>query len=115
MPPTVDRDRGRADRDVLGARGLPVAGRFGGAAGGLEADVHDHHIAHVVDLIDHDDDGRVHANEVLAAIAWAGKLLRNPDLLVNGSGIIALADIDNSTEEGQQVLASAQYILSSLG
>jgi hypothetical protein len=68
-----------------------------------------------LDLIDHDDDGRVHANEVLAAIAWAGKLLRNPDLLVNGSGIIALADIDNSTEEGQQVLASAQYILSSLG
>jgi hypothetical protein len=71
--------------------------------------------AKTLDLIDHDDDGRVHANEVLAAIAWAGKLLRNPDLLVTGSGSIALADIDNNTEEGQQVLASAQYILSSLG
>ena len=68
-----------------------------------------------LDLIDHDDDARVHANEVLAAIAWAGKLLRNADLLVNGSGSVALGDIDNSTEEGQQVLASAQYILGSLG
>lgn len=68
-----------------------------------------------LDLIDHDDDGRVHANEVLAAIAWIGKLLRNPDLLINGSGSVALADIDNNTDEGQQVLASAQYILSSLG
>ncbi|WP_025040041.1 hypothetical protein [Nitrosospira briensis] len=68
-----------------------------------------------LDLIDHDADAHVHANEVLAAIAWAGGLLRNSDLLVEGSDRMALADIDDSSEEGQQVLASAQYILKTLG
>ncbi len=67
-----------------------------------------------LDLIDHDADAHVHANEVLAAIAWAGGLLRNSDLLVEGSDRMALADIDDSSEEGQQVLASAQYILKTL-
>lgn len=68
-----------------------------------------------LDLIDHDADAHVHANEVLAAIAWAGSLLRNSDLLVEGSDRVALADIDDSSEEGQRVLASAQYILKTLG
>ncbi len=68
-----------------------------------------------LDLIDHDNDAHVHANEVLAAIGWAGGLLRNSDLLVQGSDSVALADIDDSSEEGQQVLVSAQYILKSLG
>lgn len=68
-----------------------------------------------LDLIDHDNDARVHANEVLAAIAWAGNLLRNPDLLIEGSDRVTLADIEDSGEEGQQVLASAQYILKTLG
>ncbi len=35
-----------------------------------------------LDLIDNDKDAHVHANEVLGAIAWAGGLLKNPDLLV---------------------------------
>ena len=68
-----------------------------------------------LDLIDSDKDAHVHANEILGAIAWAGGLLKNPDLLVNGSDRLALADIDDSNEEGQDVLASAQYILKSLG
>ena len=68
-----------------------------------------------LDLIDHDADAHVHANEVLAAIAWAGGLLRNSDMLVEGSDHVALAGIDDSSQEGQRVLASAQYILKSLG
>lgn len=68
-----------------------------------------------LDLIDGDADGHVRANEVLAAIAWAGKLLKNADLLVKDSDSLALADIDDSSEEGRQVLASARHILKSLG
>ena len=68
-----------------------------------------------LDLIDSDDDARVHANEVLGAIGWAGRLLRNPDLLVQGGDSLALTEIDDATEEGQQVLASAHYILKNLG
>jgi hypothetical protein len=68
-----------------------------------------------LDLIDHDADAHVHANEVLSAIAWAGGLLKNSDLLVKGSDSVALADIDDGSEEGRQVLISAQYILKCLG
>ena len=70
--------------------------------------------AGTLDLIDGDADGHVRANEVLAAIAWVCKLL-NADLLVKGSDSLALADIDDSSEEGKQVLASARHILKSLG
>lgn len=68
-----------------------------------------------LDLIDSDADGHVRANEVLAAIDWAGRLLKNADLLVTDSDSLALADIDDSSEEGKQVLASARHILKSLG
>jgi hypothetical protein len=68
-----------------------------------------------LDLIDNDKDAHVHANEILGAIAWAGGLLKNPDLLINGSDRLALADINDSNDKGKDVLASAQYILKSLG
>lgn len=68
-----------------------------------------------LDLIDSDTDGHVRANEVLAAIDWAGRLLKNADLLIEGADSLALADIDDSGEEGKQVLASARHILRSLG
>ncbi len=68
-----------------------------------------------LDMIDSDGDGRVRANEVLAAIAWAGSLLKNADLLVQGTDQLSLEDIDVSSEEGRQVYASAKHILKSLG
>ena len=68
-----------------------------------------------LDLIDSDADGHVRANEVLAAIEWTGRLLKNADLLVEGADSLALADIDDRSEEGKQVLASARHILRSLG
>lgn len=76
---------------------------------GLEFD------SRTLDLIDSDADGHVRANEVLAAIEWAGSLLKNADLLVKESDSLALADIDDGSEEGKQVLASARHILKSLG
>jgi hypothetical protein len=68
-----------------------------------------------LDLIDADADGHVRANEVLAAIAWVGGLLKNADLLVKGSDSLLLADITDSSDEGKQVLASARHILKNLG
>ena len=67
-----------------------------------------------LDLIDADADTHARANEVLAAIAWAGKLLKNVDLLVAGSYCLAFVDIDDNSEEGKQVLASVRHILKSL-
>lgn len=68
-----------------------------------------------LDMIDADHDGQVRANDVLAAIGWAGALLKNGDLLVQGSDSLMLADIADDSEEGAQVLESARYILKSLG
>lgn len=68
-----------------------------------------------LDMIDADGDGQVRANEVLAAIAWAGALLKDSELLVQGSDSLALASIADDSEEGKQVLASARHILKSLG
>ncbi len=68
-----------------------------------------------LDMIDADGDGQVRANEVLAAIAWAGALLKDSELLVQGSDTLALASIADDSEEGRQVLASARHILKSLG
>lgn len=71
--------------------------------------------ARTLDMIDADGDGQVRANEVLAAVEWAGRLLKKSDLLIRGADALALADIDDSSEEGKQVLASARHILKSLG
>jgi hypothetical protein len=68
-----------------------------------------------LDLIDSDGDAYVRPNEVLEAIAWAGALLKNPDLLVEGSDRLRLADIDDGGEAGRELLASARHVLKSLG
>ncbi len=68
-----------------------------------------------LDLIDSDADGQIRANEILAAIAWAGGLLKNAELLVSGTDELALSDIDDRNEEGAQVLRSARHILKNLG
>jgi hypothetical protein len=68
-----------------------------------------------LDMIDSDADNHVRANEVLAAIDWAGGLLKDPDLLVQGADQLALSDIDDTSAEGKHILASARHILRSLG
>lgn len=68
-----------------------------------------------LDMIDNDGDGQVRANEVLAAIEWAGNLLKHGDLLVEGSDQLRLEDIADTHDEGKQIRASARHILKSLG
>ncbi|MBU4046522.1 MAG: hypothetical protein KJ572_09260 [Gammaproteobacteria bacterium] len=68
-----------------------------------------------LEMVDTDGDGQVRANEVLAAISWAGALLKDADLLTKGTDSLLLADIDDAGAEGRQVLASARLILNTLG
>ena len=68
-----------------------------------------------LDLIDTDRDGRIKVPEIIAAVKWAGALLKNPDELIKGSSSLPLAAIDDSTDAGRQLLASAKQILISLG
>lgn len=76
---------------------------------GLEFDVK------TLELIDRDTDGRVRPPELIAAVKWAVSLLKNPDDLLKGEGRLPLAAINDASEEGRTVLASAKQILANLG
>lgn len=71
--------------------------------------------ARTLDVIDSDGDGQVRPNEVLDAITWAGGMLKDPDLLIEGTDRLALSDIDDGNEAGRELLASARHVLKSLG
>lgn len=68
-----------------------------------------------LDLIDTDKDGHIRAPELIAALKWAGNLLKDGEALLNSADGLALAAIDNSHEDGQRLLASARRILHNLG
>jgi len=65
--------------------------------------------------VDTDKDGHVRAPEVIAAARWAGELLKDPDLLAQGSDSLPLDAIREDTEDGRRLLASARQILVNLG
>lgn len=65
-------------------------------------------------LMDADGDARIRVPEVLVAVEWACAQLRDPAVLYRG-GDLALASLNDATEEGQRLLASAREILKSLG
>ncbi|MDZ4263497.1 MAG: hypothetical protein U1B30_14350 [Pseudomonadota bacterium] len=66
-------------------------------------------------LIDEDNDGRIRAPDILAAVKWATAQLNSPDDLIKGSDLLPLSAINNTTAEGAQLLASARQILSNIG
>jgi hypothetical protein len=76
---------------------------------GLEFD------AKTLALIDTDKDGRIRAPELIAAVKWAGSMLKNPDDLVKGGDALPLSAINEDTPEGKSLLASAKQILADLG
>ncbi len=66
-------------------------------------------------LIDTDKDGRIRVPELIAAVKWAGSMLKNPDDLVKGGDSLPLAAINDSSPEGKQLAASARQVLRDLG
>ncbi len=66
-------------------------------------------------LIDTDKDGRIRVPELIAAVKWAGAMLKNPDDLVKGGDSLPLSAIHDATPDGRQLLASAKHILANLG
>lgn len=76
---------------------------------GLEID------SQTLTLIDKDGDGRIRAPEVIAAVQWITSVVRNPDDLLLESSEMPLSAINDATEEGKVLLASAKQILENLG
>lgn len=66
-------------------------------------------------LMDMDGDGKLRVNDVLAAVAWATRLLRNPDDLLKQAEQLPLDAINTDDELGKKLHASAKTILKSLG
>ena len=66
-------------------------------------------------FVDTDADGHIRAPEILAAVQWAGKVLKDPDHLVRREDRLPLSAIDDGTEEGKAVLGGAKLVLSVLG
>lgn len=66
-------------------------------------------------FVDSDADGHIRAPEILAAVRWAGKVLKDPDHLVRREDRLPLSAIDDGTEEGKAVLGGAKLVLSVLG
>lgn len=74
-----------------------------------------HFDAQTLQYIDTDKDGRVRAPELIAAVKWAGGLLKDPELLVKGGEALALGAIDDIKPEGQALLEAARTILAGRG
>jgi hypothetical protein len=87
----------RLDHKLWAALGCPVDG--------LEID------RRTLELIDTDQDGRIRAAEVIAAVKWAAARLNDPDLLLERKAELPLSAIDDTAEEGRHLLAAARRIL----
>jgi len=66
-------------------------------------------------MIDTDGDGRIRPPEVLAAVDFAGRVLKNAADLKKRAKKLPLSAIDDEDEEGKRLLASAKHILENLG
>jgi hypothetical protein len=66
-------------------------------------------------LLDTDHDGRIRAPEVIAAVKWAGALLKDHDLLIKGGDSLPLTAINEANPEGAEILTAAKHILDRLG
>jgi hypothetical protein len=65
-------------------------------------------------LIDSDHDGQIRVPEVLAAVKWITSMIHNPDDLLKQEATFPLSAINEQTEEGKALLASAEIILNNL-
>lgn len=66
-------------------------------------------------LIDTDKDSRIRVPEIIAAGKWICSILKNPDDLLLENNSLPLSAINDETEEGKILLASARQILKNLG
>lgn len=68
-----------------------------------------------LDLIDKDGDGRIRAPELVEACAWAVSMVKDPDVLTQGSEVLLLDSISTATPQGQAMLDEARRILALQG
>ena len=65
--------------------------------------------------MDFDTDGKIRVNDVIGVSKWITKVLKNPDLLLQGNASINIEDINTENEEGLKLCKAAKQILTNLG
>lgn len=66
-------------------------------------------------LMDADGDGQIRVPEVIQAVNWMMRVLKNPNDLLNESATLLLDAINTTSDEGLHLHASAKTILHNLG
>ena len=75
---------------------------------GLEID------SDILKLMDADEDGKIRVPEVIGAVNWILPLIKNADDLLERRTSLPLDAINDESEEGKILLASAKQILKNL-
>jgi hypothetical protein len=68
-----------------------------------------------LDLIDTDHDGHIRPGEILAVVRWARDAFHRLQVLFSRGDKVPLAEINEGTALGKELLAEARHILQSLG
>ena len=71
--------------------------------------------AQALKYIDVDGDGNIRVDEVIATAQWLTSILKNADVLLQGSDTLALDEFNAENPVGARLQASARQILSNLG
>ncbi len=71
--------------------------------------------ARTLDYLDTDKDRRVKIPELLAGLKWLCSVLKNPEVIMKPGEALPLQYINDASEEGKALLASARQILANLG
>ena len=65
--------------------------------------------------MDTDGDGKIHVDDVVKTAQWITSLLKNNDLILEGTDTIELSAINTEIEAGQKLYNSARQIVNNLG
>jgi len=68
-----------------------------------------------LNLLDTDKDGKIRVDEVIAAAQWITSVLKDKDIILQGTDTLPLSDINQGVEAGARLYASAKQILANLG
>lgn len=71
--------------------------------------------ARTLALLDTDNDGYIRVPELVAAARWAGSVLVDRAPINKQDGVLPLSALNDQTEEGRRLHASAKQVLASLG
>jgi hypothetical protein len=66
-------------------------------------------------MLDSNNDGRIHVNEVVEAAQWITSIINDPDLLLKKEDVLPFSAFNTENPDGARLLASAKQILSNLG